>query len=223
MNLTYFRTVRPNGWFVLSRSILTLVVGVALAACGGGTSVEETAPARSPTAPQDEATAKGRQATPTAETEEADMTTPMRITSSAFQEGETIPTRYTCDGDDDSPDLQWSNVPASTQSFAMIMDDPDAPGTTWTHWVLFDISPEARGIEEEGSAGMVGSNNAKKVGYSGPCPPSGHGPHRYFFTLYALDIPSLNLSEGAAREEVQAAMEDHVLAEAQVMGRYERE
>ena len=157
------------------------------------------------------------------ETEGADMTEPMSITSSAFQEGETIPPRYPCDGADESPGLQWSNVPASTQSFALIMDDPDAPGTTWTHRVLFDISPEARGIEEGGSAGMVGSNSAKKVGYSGPCPPSGHGPHRYFFTLYALDIPSLNLSEGAAREEVQTAMEGHVLAEAQVMGRYERE
>ncbi|NJN66613.1 MAG: YbhB/YbcL family Raf kinase inhibitor-like protein [Chloroflexaceae bacterium] len=146
----------------------------------------------------------------------------MRLVSPAFQEGETIPTLYTCEGANGSPGLRWDDAPASTQSFALIMDDPDAPVGTWTHWVLFDIPAATRGIDEGGTAGTTGANSSEQIIYHGPCPPPDHGPHRYFFTLYALDTPSLRLSEGAERSEVEAAMKGHILAEAQYMGRYER-
>lgn len=142
--------------------------------------------------------------------------------STAFNEGETIPTRYTCDGEDVSPPLQWSAMPPDTQRFALIMDDPDAPVGTWVHWVVFDIPGDAEGLAEGADSGTVGANSWGNHAYGGPCPPPGDGVHRYFFKLYALDVDALELSDDASKEELEVAMQGHVLAEIQLMGTYER-
>src|SRR5207249_3193825 len=117
------------------------------------------------------------------------------------------PLTYTCDGSNVSPDLRWMNAPPGTQSFVLIVDDPDAPSGLFTHWVLFDIPGSAAGLaQNDHKLGRPGRNGFKKVGYGGPCPPKGHGPHRYYFSLYALDVPSLKLPEGASRQDVDAAI-----------------
>lgn len=148
----------------------------------------------------------------------------MTLTSPAFAQGATIPRQYTCDGKDISPALQWGEPPEKTQSFALIMDDPDAPMGTWVHWVLYNLPATARSLPEgvppaadlaDGS--HHGRNSWKRLGYGGPCPPS--GTHRYFFKLYALDA-KLNLASGATKEELLKAMEGHILAQAELMGRY---
>jgi Raf kinase inhibitor-like YbhB/YbcL family protein len=147
------------------------------------------------------------------------------LTSSAFSEGQPIPRQYTGEGEDRSPSLTWSDAPEGTQSFALIVDDPDAPRGTFTHWVAFNIPAAARELGE-GTArdrtlpnGTVqGSNGFGRVGYNGPKPPAG-GPHRYFFKLYALDTV-LNLRPGASRDDVLKALASHILAEAQFMGTY---
>lgn len=151
----------------------------------------------------------------------------LQIETGAFEPAGTIPQRYTCDGEDLSPSLSWSEPPAGTQSLILICDDPDAPSGTWTHWVLFNIPAMARSLPEgipadplvEG-AGTHGANSWRHLGYGGPCPPEGSA-HRYQFQLYALDI-SLDLEPGASRSEVAKAMKDHVLAEGQLLGRYSR-
>jgi hypothetical protein len=143
----------------------------------------------------------------------------------AFREGDTIPTRHTCDGEDLSPALSWEDAPPTTRSFALIVDDPDAPAGTWTHWLLWDIPPSATRIGEgfrPGSLGAGGTNDFRQAGYGGPCPPRGHGSHRYYFKLFALDVATLGLREGARRAEVDRALFGHVLADARYMGRYER-
>lgn len=145
-----------------------------------------------------------------------------RLTTPAFVDGAEIPLRYTCDGDDRSPRLTWSDSPAGTQSFALIVDDPDAPDGTFTHWVLYNIPPEAREIGQGGSAGATGTNSFGRTRYSGPCPPPGDPPHRYRFTLYALDQRLLQARNGT-REEIETKMGGHVLATAQVVGRYRRQ
>ena len=147
------------------------------------------------------------------------------LESPAFAEGATIPKRYTCEGANVSPELRWRDAPAQTRSFALIVDDPDAPGRTFTHWVLFDIPADRTSLPEglqPGDVGVAGRNDFGKTGYGGPCPPPGHGPHRYFFTLYALDTETLNLKRGASRAEVEKAMSGHVVGKAQLMGHYER-
>jgi Raf kinase inhibitor-like YbhB/YbcL family protein len=148
-----------------------------------------------------------------------------QVFSSAFAEGGWIPDLHTCQGADVSPSLEWTGEPRETRSLALIMDDPDAPGGVWDHWLLYDIAAQAHNLAQgykPGSLGVSGKNSWGKTGYGGPCPPKGHGPHRYFFRLYALDLPTLGLTAGAARQEVQRAMKTHVLAEAQSMGRYQR-
>ncbi|MEQ8182109.1 MAG: YbhB/YbcL family Raf kinase inhibitor-like protein [Smithellaceae bacterium] len=150
----------------------------------------------------------------------------MKITSPAFNEGGGIPSKYTCDGQDISPPLEWKDAPGDTKSFALISDDPDAPGGTWVHWVAFNIPPTAAKLEEsikqdrEFANGMKqGSNDWPKIGYGGPCPPS--GTHRYYFKLYALDA-MLDIKPGATKEQLLKAMKGHVLAEARLMGKYKR-
>jgi Raf kinase inhibitor-like YbhB/YbcL family protein len=150
----------------------------------------------------------------------------LEITSSAFSEGEMIPTGYTCDGPDISPELAWTGVPETTQSLALICDDPDAPMGTWVHWVLFNIPPGARGLPGEISPDAAlengarhGTNDFGRLGYGGPCPPG--GTHRYFFKLYALDT-ELDLASGITKAQLIEAMEGHILAEAQLMGTYSR-
>jgi hypothetical protein len=145
--------------------------------------------------------------------------TDMHLTSTAFDHEGTIPPRYTCDGSDVSPPLSLSDVPAETASLALVMDDPDAPGGTWDHWVIFDIPVATNIAEDVGSLGTGGTNSWGRVGYGGPCPPG--GTHRYFFSLYALDA-ELGLAKGATKTEVFEAMAGHVLAEAMLMGRYGR-
>jgi Raf kinase inhibitor-like YbhB/YbcL family protein len=155
-------------------------------------------------------------------TEEAVM--PFEISSTAFKNGEMVPTKFSCKGNDISPALIWTEPPAGTQSFALIMDDPDAPMGTWVHWVVYNIPAATRELEEntpttpELSNGIrQGYTSARSTGYHGPCPPS--GTHRYFFKLYALD-KMLSLSDKADKKELLAAMEGHVLANVELMGTF---
>ena len=142
------------------------------------------------------------------------------LTSPAFREGDEIPRKFTCDGDDLSPSLGWSNPPDNTRSFALIMDDPDAPRGTFTHWLLHDVPGDARKLGEGVRSGTSLKNDFGRPGYGGPCPPPGK-PHRYFFTLYALDAPSLRLG-GSTRKDLEEAMKAHTLGTAKLMGRYAR-
>jgi Raf kinase inhibitor-like YbhB/YbcL family protein len=114
------------------------------------------------------------------------------LTSAALQEGETIPRQFTCDGKDIAPPLAWSDAPGGTRGFALIMDDPDAPHGTFTHWLLYDIPATTTELTDP-SIGRALRNDFGRAGYGGPCPPVGHGPHRYFFTLYAVDVPVAHL------------------------------
>jgi hypothetical protein len=148
------------------------------------------------------------------------------VTSSAFTEGALIPKKYTCDAEDISPDLKWSGVPSGAKSVALICDDPDAPVGTWVHWVLFNIPAELSalptGIPADATlknGARHGKNDFRKLGYGGPCPPG--GTHRYFFKLYALDSV-LTLESGSTKAQLLAAMKGHILAEGQLMGRYQR-
>lgn len=143
----------------------------------------------------------------------------MQLTSPAFAHESSIPLLYTCDGQDRSPKLAWTDPPENTQSFALIVDDPDAPNGDWVHWVLFNIPSNARELPEGGTLGTSGNNSWGKIGYNGPCPPN--GTHRYFFKLYALDT-ILDLPEGASKADILAAMKGHILEQAELMGRYAR-
>lgn len=145
----------------------------------------------------------------------------LKVTSSAFSEGASIPRKYTCEGENVSPPLSWSPVPAGTESWVVIADDPDAPAGTWVHWVLYDLPPETESLPEGAPGyGVAGRNTSRKEGYSGPCPPPGPA-HRYFFRIYALDT-TLNLKPGATAAEVEKAMAGHVLAKGELMGRFSR-
>ena len=148
------------------------------------------------------------------------------LKSAAFSEGGWIPEKYTCDGDNVSPPLEWSGLPLGTASLALICDDPDAPMGTWVHWVVFNIPPETDGLPENvpperelKQGGLQGINDFRKIGYGGPCPPG--GTHRYFFKLYALDC-RLDLPAGITKAQLMAAMEGHILDQAVLMGRYSR-
>jgi hypothetical protein len=144
------------------------------------------------------------------------------LSSPAFQDSGSIPQKFTCQGGNVSPELNWSEAPANTKSFVLIMDDPDAPGGTFTHWVLFDMPADQQQLAENASPiGIAGNSGLGQTGYMGPCPPS--GIHRYYFRLYALDVPSLNLKAGASRGDVEAAMQNHVIGVADTMGRYEQQ
>ena len=150
----------------------------------------------------------------------------MEIKSSSFNHEDMIPAKYTCDGQNISPPLSWSGAPKETKSFALICDDPDAPAGTWVHWVIFDIPANVNSLPEKVSrqdeiVGLEksGKNTSQHFGYDGPCPPG--GTHRYYFKLYALDT-MLNLNAGLSKEDLLKAMKGHILAEAQLMGRYKR-
>ena len=141
------------------------------------------------------------------------------VSSSAFKAGETVPRQFTCDGNDTPPPITLSDPPEGTRSFALIMDDPDAPKGTFTHWLAYDIPAGSGDLQVDGGKTLL--NSFGREGYGGPCPPPGHGPHRYFFTVYAIDVPSLALS-GETRQDLEKALETHTIARAQVMGTYER-
>ncbi len=153
-------------------------------------------------------------------------TIPITLESTAFAPDTAIPAQYTCTGENTSPPLAWGEVPAETRSLAVVMDDPDAPGGTFVHWVMYDLPPETRqlppALPPDASlpgGGTQGKSSFGKTGYGGPCPPS--GTHRYSFRLYALDKP-LELPPGATKAELFEAMGDSVLAIAQLTGRYSK-
>ena len=149
------------------------------------------------------------------------------ISSTSFENGGSIPKKFTCDGEDASPQLSWKAFPQKTANFVLIADDPDAPVGTWTHWIVYDLPATQTELEESVSrteklpgGAQQGTNDFRKVGYGGPCPPPGK-PHRYFFKIYALDV-KLNLAPGASKEQVEQAMQGHVLAQGQLIGKYGR-
>lgn len=161
--------------------------------------------------------------TPTAELPtEANM--PLQLTSDAFTNGQSIPAKYSCLGKNISPALAWTEPPAGTQTLALIVDDPDAPGGTWTHWVLFNLPPDMRALPEdysapEGSGILTGKNSSGMNHYEGPCPPS--GTHRYFFKLYALNTAP-SLAPGATEDQLLKEMEGHILQQAELMGTFSK-
>jgi len=214
-----------------SRVLFAFCFGILLlAACGTPAATEPTeappveeAPAQ-PTMPPEPTAAPTDTEIPPVPTE---IQMPYQITSTAFSQGESIPVKYSCDGEDISPPFAWGDPPDGTQSFALIMDDPDAPVGVWDHWVAFNIPVDVRELPEDMPAGMkfgdvaaiFGKNSWGRSGYGGPCPPG--DTHRYFFKLYALDTV-LSLNEDANKKQVLAAMEGHVLAETELMGTYSR-
>lgn len=151
----------------------------------------------------------------------------IKVTSSAFAEGALIPAKYTCDGEDISPPLQWDAVPDETKTIALISDDPDAPMGTWVHWVLFNLPAETAELQENippvetlPNGAKQGTSDFGRIGYGGPCPPS--GTHRYFFKIYALDT-EIDLPAGAVKAQLVKAMEGHILAQGQLMEKYKRQ
>jgi len=157
------------------------------------------------------------------------MASTLTLKSSAFENGQVIPPKYTCDGDNVNPPLAIGDVPEEAKSLALIVDDPDVPKQlkpdgVFDHWTLFNIAPATREISENGSAGTAGATGSGKSAYTGPCPPPQYEPseHRYFFRLYALD-GELALPAGASKKEVLAAMEGHVIGQAELVGRYKRQ
>src|SRR5574337_381410 len=152
--------------------------------------------------------------------------TTMKLESQAFQAGHLIPPQYTCDGQDISPPLSWSDPPTGTTSFVLISDDPDAPMGTWVHWVIWNIPASARALEQNlpktaslPNGAKQGTTDFHRVGYGGPCPPS--GTHRYFFKLYALDT-TLNLPSSTTKKDLEKAIQSHILAQTELMGKYRR-
>ncbi len=157
-------------------------------------------------------------------TQEVSMT--ISLSSTAFSNGQSIPAKYSCKGREVSPPLAWTAVPANTQSLALIVDDPDAPGGTWVHWVLYNLPAASSNLPEAVPAGgnrpdgsLQGKNSSGNLGYNGPCPPS--GTHRYFFKLYALDT-LLDLPAGASKTQLLAAMQGHILAQGELMGTFSK-
>jgi len=151
----------------------------------------------------------------------------INVRSDSFADGQPIPQKYTCDGEDISPPVRWDSAPDGTKSFALICDDPDAPSGTWVHWVIYDLPatikelPEAIQANEEVLSGArQGTNDFRRLGYGGPCPPKGNA-HRYYFKLYALDIV-INLKAGATKSDVENAMKGHIVGEGKIMGSYQR-
>lgn len=208
-----------------------LVLALLLASCAGAPTADEPSaavdePAANPTATALPEATELPEATAVPEAETGGETMAFELTSSAFSQGSAIPTRYSCDGEDVSPPLRWSEPPAEAEALALIMDDPDAPAGTWDHWILFNLPAGAgelaEGIEavetrEDGS--VHGANSWGRLGYGGPCPPG--GTHRYFFKLYALDQP-IELGPGTSKGGLLSAMEGHILEQVELMGTYER-
>jgi Raf kinase inhibitor-like YbhB/YbcL family protein len=143
------------------------------------------------------------------------------LTSGAFAPAGTIPRRHTCDGEDRSPPLSWSAAPTGTRSFALILDDPDAPGGRFIHWLAWDIAPDARGLADGQAAPLEGRNDFGTIGYRGPCPPRGHGRHRYSFRLHAV-AEGFGLATGASVHDLERALDAKVVAVAELVGTYQR-
>jgi hypothetical protein len=212
--------------FMLLMSLVALSVG-----CGPEltpTTSPPTTTSRPPTQPPavENTAVSTIEPEPTIELEEGGPVMGFTLSSTAFAEEDRIPRKYSCDGDDISPPMQWTDPPEGTMSFALIADDPDAPVGTWVHWVLYNLPANINSLPEafpsdadlpDGSKN--GENSWRRLGYGGPCPPS--GTHRYFFKLYALDL-ILDMIAGATKEQLLQAMEGHILAETELMGTYTR-
>ena len=150
----------------------------------------------------------------------------MWLRSAAFGDGSNIPGRFTCEGEDVSPPLNWGDVPAGTRSLALVCDDPDAPSATWHHWAAYDIPADwtglTEGIRSDDKTIHQASNDSHRQGYSGPCPPRGHGPHRYHFRLLALSIENLPVPKHPSSQTVEREARKHMIAEATLVGLFER-
>jgi Raf kinase inhibitor-like YbhB/YbcL family protein len=144
------------------------------------------------------------------------------LTSTAFKDGQPIPVEFSCDGANISPALQWSEPPAGTKSFALVIDDPDAPSGTFRHWGGYDIPASARSIATGRRAGIEVNNDGAKPGYTGPCPPKGHGVHHYHFRLFALNVDKLNLGPSAKVIDVETAASKHAIGQGELIGTFER-
>jgi Raf kinase inhibitor-like YbhB/YbcL family protein len=150
----------------------------------------------------------------------------IELKSNAFSDGELIPQKYTCDGDDISPSLSWSKLPDNTKEIVLICEDPDAPGRIFTHWVFYGLSPDSTMLQEnvakkeKAAGGLQGKNDFGKIGYGGPCPPRGSA-HRYYFKLSAID-KQLNLKPGLSKSDLLKVIEGHILAQGELIGRYAR-
>src|SRR4051794_30344093 len=144
------------------------------------------------------------------------------LTSADFREGQPIPAKFTCDGGNVRPSLDWSDPPQGTRSFALVVDDPDAPGGTFAHWGLYDIPGTARSFDGPDVTGREAINGFGKPRYGGPCPPEGHGPHHYHFKLYALDVDTLTVPGNPKVEDVEHAAQAHALGRGELIGTYER-
>jgi Raf kinase inhibitor-like YbhB/YbcL family protein len=143
------------------------------------------------------------------------------LETGAFENAQAIPSRHTCEGEDVSPPLRWTHIPDGTRSLALVVDDPDAPGGVFTHWIAWGLDPAAEGLGEGEPAPNEGQNDFGTTGYRGPCPPPGHGRHRYVFRLYAL-AADLELRAGVTKAELEQAIEGRVLTTAELVGTYER-
>lgn len=146
----------------------------------------------------------------------------LNLTSDAFRDGQTIPARFTCEGGSRTPSLKWSDPPSGTKSFALVLDDPDAPSGTFRHWGVFDIPASARSIGGGRKLGIEATNDFGKPGYGGPCPPPGHGAHHYHFKLFALDLDRLGLSTKAKVEDAEDAAQRHAIGRGELVGIYQR-
>ena len=152
----------------------------------------------------------------------------IKLYSNAFKEGELIPVKYTCQGANISPELHWNNVPKDVKSFALIVEDPDAPGGDFVHWIIYNIPGNTNELHEDITPSrnipdevMLGTNSFGKIGYGGPCPPSGK-PHRYYFRIYALDTILHQMESGATKQQLLKVMEKHIIGEGFLMGKYQR-
>jgi len=205
-----------------------LSFALVLSACGGGGSEPATDDAEVSQVEAEAPVATEVESAPEPVEEEEEAQPPaFELSSPSITPGESIPVKYSCDGEDISPELNWSNQPEGTKSFALIFDDPDAPGGTWVHWVLYNIPADKEGLLEGASVetelddgSMQGLNSWGRVDYGGPCPPS--GTHRYLFTLFALDGP-LEIGGELSKESLLAEMEGHVLELVELMGTFSRE
>jgi len=208
------------------RVLIFFFVGVLILVACGSSPIEAPSVEEEPVETSEPTEAPAETEAPPKPVEETVM--PFELTSTAFAQGEPIPVQYSCDGEDISPPLAWGDPPEGTQSFVLIMDDPDAPVGTWDHWLLFNIPADMRGLEEnlpitgknqDPDAIFVGNNSWGHADYGGPCPPG--GTHRYFFKLYALDT-TLSLLPGVSKQELLNVMEGHVLGQTELMGTYTR-
>jgi len=216
---------------LLNRYMLVMSLAALMVGCGSEPTTTVSSPLAISQPPTQPPTAKTNgiatmKPDPTIEIDEGGLSMEFVLSSIAFDDGNPIPKKYSCDGDDISPPLQWTDPPEGTMSFALISDDPDAPVGTWVHWVLYNLPADTRSLSEAFPSGAKlpngarnGENSWRRLGYGGPCPPG--GTHRYFFKLYALDT-LLDIASGVTKDQLLQAMEGHIVAKTELMGTYSR-